>query len=611
MKVYINNEEVVCNRNLIINQAISEPNSVILNNVYPKSWENDRDYTSRFYMPKDYSPVNIVNENETVKTYNLNNNIRIIKDRLIVGSTSLVYRQNGLVTYIRVVPGYTYTIRVKNSNPSLSMGIYEANSLKINEPTTMLYSVPYQAERTYTITPTKEYIVANLYNNYYDCITYDDVQIQVTDNLIFSGLIKNSGNINLNPRYPHYSTLQALDYSTLLSEGDMLNYVLEGMKISEVITKIVTDQKGFMVGAIEIDNDEVLAPYNCNEKTTYDVLQYIAEITGAKWYTKTISKDIVLINFYMPDKLPEAVNIEYNNEYFIENKIDDITYSYNVKDYRNKQVITSDDAIADIPQVEYLTYIGSDLKLTYNIGRVSSITNGATSYSYTNSIGRTNGVYADFYYNYGNNSIEVNKKFNTGTTFKVEYYPIVNARLTSYNQVEIDRISETTGREGLIARYEKRTDTNDENSLSQIAQTYLDYKGVPEIILKIQTHKDIFEIGNSVFFVAPINDLSTKYLIKSKQINMVITGDQQEIFYTYELSSSYNDETAINFFDNQRRKLEGNIEAGEYITRYIDLPSQTNIIFYGLTAEEIEIDTNALESELEVKLWRIIAKSTY
>lgn len=601
MKVYINDEEVLCNRNLVINQAISEPNSVILNNVYPKSWENDRDYTSRFYMPKDYSPVNIINENTGAKEYDLIRNVRF-KNEIAIISGSLNYWKNNTVAYIRVTPGYTYTITAKNNYNGGYYTLCETDTLKIGGTVEVLSYIAPGETITKTFTATKEYIVTNTQSLEYELIKILDFSIEVPDNLIFSGLIKNSGNINLNPRYPHYSTLQALDYSTLLSEGDMLNYVLEGMRISEVITKIVTDQKGFMVGAIEIDNDEILAPYNCNEKTTYDVLQYIAEITGAKWYTKTISKDIVLINFYMPDKLPEAVNIEYNNEYFIENKIDDITYSYNVKDYRNKQVITSDDAIADIPQVEYLTYMGSDLKLTYNIGKVSSITNGTTSYSYTNSIGRTNGVYADFYYNYGNNSIEVNKKFNTGTTFKVEYYPIVNARLTSYNQVEIDRISETTGREGLIARYEKRTDTNDENSLAQIAQTYLDYKGVPEIILKIQTHKDIFEIGNSVFFVAPINDLSTKYLIKSKQINMVITGDQQEIFYTYELSSSYNDETAINFFDNQRRKLEGNIEAGEYITRYIDLPSQTNIIFYGLTAEEIEIETNTLDSELEVEL---------
>ena len=36
--------------------------STILNNCYPKTWENDKDYTTRFYYPKDYSKCKIVEE---------------------------------------------------------------------------------------------------------------------------------------------------------------------------------------------------------------------------------------------------------------------------------------------------------------------------------------------------------------------------------------------------------------------------------------------------------------------------------------------------------------------------------------------------------------------
>lgn len=79
MKVYINNEEVVCNRNLVIDKSLSQPSSVILNNVYPRSWEEDKDYVSRFYMPDDYSPVKIINENTETKTYDLINNVRTKK----------------------------------------------------------------------------------------------------------------------------------------------------------------------------------------------------------------------------------------------------------------------------------------------------------------------------------------------------------------------------------------------------------------------------------------------------------------------------------------------------------------------------------------------------
>ena len=85
-------------------------------------------------------------------------------------------------------------------------------------------------------------------------------------------------------------------------------------------------------------------------------------------------------------------------------------------------------------------------------------------------------------------------------------------------------------------------------------------------------------------------------------MEMTTTADQQVIFYTYKLSSSFNDESSLNFFDNQRRKLEGNIEEGEFIPRYIDLPSSTNIIFYDLNSSEIPIPNDVLDGELDIEL---------
>lgn len=417
--------------------------------------------------------------------------------------------------------------------------------------------------------------------------------------MIFSGLIKNSGDITLNPRYPHYSTLQALDYSTLLSEGENLNYVLKEMTISEAITKLVTDQKGFMVGTIDIEDSE-LAPYNCNEKTTYDVLQYIAEITGAKWYTQAICEDIVLINFYMPSALPESEPINYTQEYFVENQINDISYSYNTKDYRNKQAIVNDECVASIPQIEKYTYNGSNIEVVYPIAEVVSITSGSKTYSVVNEVEEQAGKKADFYYSYDDNTIR--GEIPTGIVLTITYYPIVQSREVAYNVDEIKRISEITNRNGTISRYEKRTDTRDENALSQIAKTYIEYKGQPEVILTIKSQVDLFELGTQVLFNGPLENLKTRYLVKRKSISMTITDNQQVVFYTYELSSSFNDENAINFFDNQRRKLEGNLSEGDYISRFIDIPSQTNIIFYGATIEPVEIDNTTLEAELEVEI---------
>jgi hypothetical protein len=473
-------------------------------------------------------------------------------------------------------------------------------------PTTRIGEVLKGTTATLELTPTKPYICWEGTNDWW--AEYGDFWIKVLalsvtlpDNIIFSGIVKNSGNINLNPRYPHYATLQLLDYKTLLSEGDNLNYVLERQNVKDAIKEVVSGLDGFMVGDLLITNTE-MAAYNCNEKTPYDVFEYISEITNSIWFTKAISEDIVTINFYSNDNLPVAENIEYTAEYFTDHNIQDIKYSYSANDYRNKQVIVNNEATANILQTENLTYEGENLQTLYPISSISSITSGTKNYSYANEKAQNVGQYANFYYNYNSNKIEVNTGIGTGTVLTVSYYPIVSTRQTAYNETEINRIAQT-GRNGTIARYEKRTDTNDEKALSQIAQTYLDYKGVPEITLTIKSYyQDILDIGQKVFFNGPLEDLKTNYLVTDKQIEMTTTADQQVIFYTYKLSSSFNDESSLNFFDNQRRKLEGNIEEGEFIPRYIDLPSSTNIIFYDLSTSEIPIPNDILDGILDIEL---------
>ena len=62
IKVYINDEEVVCNKSFKISEEFLSTSSTILNNVYPASWEIDKDYVSRFYLPKDFSKCEIYND---------------------------------------------------------------------------------------------------------------------------------------------------------------------------------------------------------------------------------------------------------------------------------------------------------------------------------------------------------------------------------------------------------------------------------------------------------------------------------------------------------------------------------------------------------------------
>ena len=147
MRILINNEEVVCSNELEINEEMLTTSSTILNNVYPKSWELDKDYVSRFYYPKDYSK----------------------------------------------------------------------------------------------------------------CLIYDN-----NDNLIFSGVIKNTAEASLNPRDPHFINLQVLDFKTFLSEGDILDFVISEKTIEEAIEMVTNaiSSYGIVLGNIDILNgDDVIGAY--------------------------------------------------------------------------------------------------------------------------------------------------------------------------------------------------------------------------------------------------------------------------------------------------------------------------------------------------------------
>ena len=52
MKIYINNEEVLCDKNIVIKKEMLNTSSTILNNVYPKNWETTHDYTTNYYFFK-------------------------------------------------------------------------------------------------------------------------------------------------------------------------------------------------------------------------------------------------------------------------------------------------------------------------------------------------------------------------------------------------------------------------------------------------------------------------------------------------------------------------------------------------------------------------------
>ena len=157
IQILINNEGVVCDKNLEINEEMLTTSSIILDNVYPKSWELTHDYVNNFYYPKDFSMCKIL--------------------------------QDG--------------------------------------------------------------------------------------NLIFAGMVKNTGNISLNPRHPHYCSVEVLDFKDFLSTGDTLDFVISEKTVTQAIQMIIDTLApyGFVLGNINIFGaDDVIGAYSTQDKTPYDVL---------------------------------------------------------------------------------------------------------------------------------------------------------------------------------------------------------------------------------------------------------------------------------------------------------------------------------------------------
>lgn len=485
MKVLIGTTEVLCDKDFTIKEEMLNTPSVILNNIYPKSWETLQDYTTTFYHAKDYTKCKILDDDNS---------------------------------------------------------------------------------------------------------------------LLFCGVVKNSGNISLNPREPHFSTLQILDFKTFLSEGETLDFVIANKTVLEAIEMIIAtiSDYGFEKGNIDIQGaNDLIGAYSTENKTAYDVFNYLADITQSRWTTRMVDEDTVAIDFYDPNKLPLGEEIEYNTVFFEENLIDDISYSYNTQDYRNKQVMTSNEVYGNINQTQTIVADGyaTQFLVEQKIGSIQSITINGVEKTFTTNQEKQVGYTADFYYTVGNNTFESARNISLGSVIIITYIPIIRGRQIITNNAEISRIEDSTDRKGVVARYENRSDATTNTELRLIGESYIKYKGQPEILLTVKTRKNLWNVGNRVSFYAPIEDLSLEYMVKSKESNYIKSVDT--IFYTFVLTSSFNSENAINYFDNQRAKNNGNIGEGEYINRNVDFEDEATIIFYDTEFEEITITGN---NELQATL---------
>jgi len=444
-----------------------------------------------------------------------------------------------------------------------------------------------------------------LLTDYYYPQDYTRCKIYKDNELYFTGIVKNSADMDLNPFKPHYCSLQILDPSTLLSEGETLEYVIVNKTVEQAINMVIdsiTDY-GFVTGKIVIPEEAntIIGAYSTLDKAPYDIFQYLSQISGTRWGTRMIDEDTTAIDFYDPVQFEKQGTIETTQKYFKDNKIRDLKYDYSTNDYRNKQVIKSDSVFANINTKETLIADGYSNTFTteQKIGQIISIKVHGIEATFATKDARSNGVNADFYYEISGDKLEAENIYSSNTPIVIEYVAIIKGREVFYNYPEISRVNQNLGRKGVISRYESRNDVTDNKELSAIGKSYIKYKGIAEISLNITSDKDFLIIGGKYQFNAPKEELTGEYLVKAKTTNVFQNNGILQVTYDYVLTNSFDTENELNYFDNQRAKANGNIAQGEFISRNIDVENTTLIIFDNLQIESIVAD-NVLDCILDV-----------
>ena len=447
-----------------------------------------------------------------------------------------------------------------------------------------------------------------LLTDYYFPKDYTKCKILKDGELYFIGIVKNSADIELNPLKPHYCSLQILDMATLLSEGETLEYVIVNKTIEEAIKQVIESisDYGFVVGNILIPSDKnmVIGAYSTLDKAPFDVFQYFSLISGTRWGTRMIDENTTAIDFFSPELLENLGTIDLEKEYCSKNKITDVTFNYSTSDYRNKHITTSSEVVGNVEQNELIVANGyqNSFATEQKIGKIISIRVNGNYAAYATKNAKEWGATADFYYESGRNVIETETVYPLGTNIIIDYIPIIKGREISYNNLEISRISNNLGRNGTISRYEDRNDATTIEELQAISDTYIKFKGIAENTLNIVSRKDFLILGGKYKLNSSIAELNTEYIVKSKKTSIHQAGDFLSTTYEYELTNSFDLENELNYFDNQRSRVNGNISKDEVIDRNIDIENTANIIFSNLKIKEIKDVSNTLSGVLQILL---------
>ena len=623
--MYINDEEVVCDKEFEIIENIANNNTAVLKNCYPKNWEWSKDYKSLYYFPEDYS-----------------------KFELYVGNTLIFYgvvkRSNSMTlnpfqphfTDLQVIDYKTFLSETKQldfviTNITIEQAfnrIFDEIEFQAN----LDLNIGAKKDETIYRYSTKDKTIADCFN-YLCSLTgstwyFDHVGSLNDSNFEGDGLQTYRSNCEFELMYDNGD-----GYVTDKSHNKELTIDVTGsIYVDYFYTTEATSRIGIVISSQMTDGFQYkfLNPYEipghlydiplgylydiplgsrCIEvvlPTTVSAGNYIYYKKGKLYAFNPITNteiDVTPIDDsfkavfkgdrnnsatikVVDDENMKVININYGQEFFENYNIVDMSYNLSSSDYRNKQNIVADNIKGSNIFFEsfWLDGVNTEVKLSQAVSQIKLVELNDEKLKVITENFKDKGEDYDAFYTQGSNILKLNNAYKKGDYLRILYNPDLSLKLSIEEDKEIERIKNNTDTTGIISRYEKRNDVSQIEDMNRIAESYLKYKGKGDYTITIQTfNKELAHLGYKIQLTTNDNlkFLEDEYYVKtiSTQCTTNNADNKAYIFRTYTLVNNFNFEYATNYFDNQRAKLIGNIQEGQFIDRDIDIMDTVTISF--------------------------------
>ena len=393
----------------------------------------------------------------------------------------------------------------------------------------------------------------------------------------------------------HFDTYQRnkIDSLTIYSWRKWLDYIrvsftITKMKPIEIMNIPVLKQSllnnKFKLGDLDFTLPDVdIKGYGIEDAPVSDFLDFICELTNSLWTVEFDQSD----NFYKINIINKSVTRPANHvlkDSDLQNPNSEIISSIweNINsEYANTLILESDNFDGD-EKTEYLVYNNeNEFELNFPIKIIHSIQEYTLLNSnyqikgiyrtFANNLQKENGVTADFYYNIGSKTLELNTDHfqNTNLVNKkwiIKYKTRQNIRLSFTDFSEIDRIKNNfIDVDGKVIMNKSVDFLKDNEELTRYANNFFSTYSKPhvDLIIRSRSEEPLYKIGDIVDFqvedkkmqkmFAAGSDVS-RFIVKSIEASYETANFEKNEFLierTYTLSNVFSSVDYLNFFDKR------------------------------------------------------------